>query len=112
MGRLESRKKFKIWTRETPRRSRMSELSKEREKRVEFARSISSFATSFPSRGLPFFPALVCLLLGGCAVGPNFKKPAAPDISDYTAASLPTTAASANVAAGEPQHFLRGSDIP
>ena len=24
------------------------------------------------------------LLMSGCAVGPNFKKPAAPDVSGYT----------------------------
>ena len=30
------------------------------------------------------FRILVSLLLGGCAVGPNFKKPAAPDVDGYT----------------------------
>ena len=48
--------------------------------------------------------------MSGCAVGPNFKKPAAPDVSDYTAAPLFTTAAS-NVAGGQTQRFAKGADI-
>ena len=43
-------------------------------------------------------------------MGPNFKRPAAPDVSDYTAAPLLTTAAS-NVAGGQAQRFAKGADI-
>jgi len=43
-------------------------------------------------------------------VGPNFKRPAAPDVSDYAAAPLLTTAAS-NVAGGQAQRFAKGADI-
>ena len=50
------------------------------------------------------------LLIASCAVGPNFKKPAAPDVSDYTAAPL-TSTASANVAGGQAQRFAKGADI-
>jgi NodT family efflux transporter outer membrane factor (OMF) lipoprotein len=50
------------------------------------------------------------LLIAGCAVGPNFKKPAAPDVSDYTAAPL-TSTASANVAGGQVQRFAKGAEI-
>ncbi len=49
-------------------------------------------------------------LIASCAVGPNFKKPAAPDVSDYTAAPLASTA-SANVAGGQTQNFAKGADI-
>ncbi|MCW8808242.1 MAG: efflux transporter outer membrane subunit [Rhodanobacter sp.] len=54
----------------------------------------------------------VVLLLAGCAVGPDFKRPAAPAVSDYTAHPVSATVASANVAGGEAQRFTRGSDIP
>ncbi|MEO8999763.1 MAG: efflux transporter outer membrane subunit [Rhodanobacter sp.] len=52
------------------------------------------------------------MLLAGCAVGPEFKKPAAPDVSDYTDHPLSTTAATPDVAGGEAQRFAQGSDIP
>jgi NodT family efflux transporter outer membrane factor (OMF) lipoprotein len=44
-------------------------------------------------------------------VGPDFKKPAAPDVSDYTASPLATTVSSANVSGGEAQRFAKGADI-
>jgi NodT family efflux transporter outer membrane factor (OMF) lipoprotein len=56
------------------------------------------------------FAGLTLLCMSGCAVGPNFKKPAAPDVSDYTAAPLLTTAAS-SVAGGQAQRFAKGADI-
>ncbi len=52
------------------------------------------------------------LLIAGCAVGPDFQRPAAPDVGDYTGRPLATTASSANVAGGEAQRFVNGSDIP
>jgi NodT family efflux transporter outer membrane factor (OMF) lipoprotein len=51
------------------------------------------------------------LLLAGCMVGPNFKKPAAPDVSGYTTTPLPTTSNTASVPGGEAQHFDK-IDIP
>src|SRR5450755_1785924 len=63
------------------------------------------------SRVLPFIAALASLPMVGCAVGPNFKRPAAPDVSDYTASPLSTTAATSNVSGGEAQRFAKGSDI-
>ncbi|MGH8304107.1 MAG: efflux transporter outer membrane subunit [Steroidobacteraceae bacterium] len=47
----------------------------------------------------------------GCAVGPNFKRPAAPDVSDYTAYPLATTVSAGGVGGGEQQRFTRGKDI-
>src|SRR5258708_37521869 len=35
------------------------------------------------------------LFLGGCAVGPDFAQPAAPDVSGHTAGRLPSTDAAA-----------------
>ncbi len=60
---------------------------------------------------MPPFVATLTLLLAGCAVGPDFKKPAPPDVGDYTAQPLSTTAATANVAGGEAQSFATGSDL-
>jgi NodT family efflux transporter outer membrane factor (OMF) lipoprotein len=51
------------------------------------------------------------LLIAGCAVGPDFNKPAAPDVRDYTAGPLTTTVATANVSGGKAQHFAKGSEI-
>jgi len=56
--------------------------------------------------------AMGCVLpLAGCAVGPNFKKPAAPDVSGYTAQPLQATSATAQVAGGESQRFDVGADL-
>jgi NodT family efflux transporter outer membrane factor (OMF) lipoprotein len=55
--------------------------------------------------------ALALPLMAGCAVGPNFKKPAAPEVSDYTAPALSTTVASANTSGGGAQRFAKGTDI-
>jgi NodT family efflux transporter outer membrane factor (OMF) lipoprotein len=61
---------------------------------------------------LPRFIATVASsLIAGCAVGPNFKKPAAPDVSDYTASPLPAAVTSTNVSGGEAQRFAKGGEI-
>ncbi len=54
---------------------------------------------------------MVCLLMGGCAVGPNFKRPAAPAVTSYTDQPLSTTVTRTNVAGGEAQHFVPGGDL-
>ncbi|HEY6271953.1 MAG TPA: efflux transporter outer membrane subunit [Terriglobales bacterium] len=55
-------------------------------------------------------PAL--LSTAGCLVGPNFKKPAPPDVGGYTPTPISTTSSTANLAGGEAQHFVEGRDIP
>lgn len=50
-------------------------------------------------------------LLAGCAVGPDFKKPAAPEVSAYTAQPLATTAATPEVTGGDAQRFVQAADI-
>jgi len=52
------------------------------------------------------------VLTAGCAVGPNFKKPPAPDVPGYTPAPISTTSSTSNVPAGEAQQFVEGRDIP
>ena len=62
-------------------------------------------------RAPPSIAALILLLAAGCAVGPNFKRPAAPDVSDYTAPPISSTVATDNVSGGEAQRFANGGDI-
>ena len=52
-----------------------------------------------------------CLLLAGCTVGPDFRKPPAPDVTGYAAQPLASTASAPNVAGGEAQRFVEGGDI-
>jgi len=52
------------------------------------------------------------LLASACAVGPDFKQPAAPDARGYSPQPLPEATASATVPGGEAQHFQMGRDIP
>ena len=48
---------------------------------------------------------LILLPLAGCAVGPDFQKPAPPDVSTYTAQPLVPTVAIPGVAGGNAQNF-------
>jgi NodT family efflux transporter outer membrane factor (OMF) lipoprotein len=56
--------------------------------------------------------ALAAALLVACAVGPNFKAPAAPKDAAYLPAQPPAATASAPVPGGEAQRFLAAQDIP
>jgi len=58
-----------------------------------------------------FFMILGLLLTAGCAVGPDFEKPAAPDVGNYTANPPSTTVGSTDVAGGDAQRFTRGMEI-
>jgi len=58
-----------------------------------------------------------CLLalgvaLTGCAVGPDFERPAAPDVEGYTTAPLSAKTVSAGITGGEEQRFVQDLDIP
>jgi NodT family efflux transporter outer membrane factor (OMF) lipoprotein len=48
----------------------------------------------------------------GCVVGPDFHRPAPPDVKSYTPDALPPRTASANSPAGAAQRFVTGMDIP
>lgn len=50
--------------------------------------------------------------LMGCAVGPDFEQPAAPDVTGYTPQPLAEQTSSADVKGGEAQRFVQGLDIP
>jgi NodT family efflux transporter outer membrane factor (OMF) lipoprotein len=51
-------------------------------------------------------------LLTGCAVGPDFRVPAAPEITRYTREPLSSSGPGGDGASGQNQHFDRGRDIP
>ena len=55
--------------------------------------------------------ALTAFLLTGCVVGPDFKRPAAPEVAGYGAQPPPTTASTPNLAGGDAQRFDTGADI-
>ncbi|MEO8741831.1 MAG: efflux transporter outer membrane subunit [Lysobacteraceae bacterium] len=52
------------------------------------------------------------ILLTGCAVGPDFTKPAPPHVSEYSTSPVTATAETANVNGGQIQRFVSGGDIP
>src|ERR1039457_1454938 len=64
------------------------------------------------SRLACFIATSALLLTAGCAVGPRFKRPAAPDVGGYTPAPISTTSSTSNVGGGEAQHLVEGHDIP
>jgi outer membrane protein TolC len=51
-------------------------------------------------------------LVAGCAVGPDFTRPDPPQVDRYTRQPLAARTASADVAGGESQRFVREMDIP
>jgi NodT family efflux transporter outer membrane factor (OMF) lipoprotein len=61
--------------------------------------------------GLPLLAAFTCLTIASCAVGPNFEKPAAPDVSNYSPRPPATTEATSDVKGGEAQRFSNGKDV-
>jgi NodT family efflux transporter outer membrane factor (OMF) lipoprotein len=72
----------------------------------------SSFRRVSPTRRkLAAVAGAICWLVSGCTVGPDFHKPSAPDVSDYTPQPPATTAATPDVVGGDAQHFASGGDI-
>ena len=59
-----------------------------------------------------FFALAATAVISGCAVGPDFKVPLAPDVNGYTPTPLPAQTAAAGDAAGGPQRFVIGRDLP
>lgn len=58
-----------------------------------------------------FMTLLLVGLLAGCAVGPDFKRPATPDTAHYTATSFPMQTASAPIFLGEAQRFSESMSV-
>jgi NodT family efflux transporter outer membrane factor (OMF) lipoprotein len=57
-----------------------------------------------------FVPIAAALILTGCTVGPDFKKPAPPEVSGYTSQTLGKTE-STDVPGGNAQTFTQGADL-
>jgi NodT family efflux transporter outer membrane factor (OMF) lipoprotein len=64
---------------------------------------------AFPRRALA---ALAGLIAGGCAVGPDFHRPATDAGARYTREELPAQTASADAPGGAAQRLAPGGDIP
>jgi NodT family efflux transporter outer membrane factor (OMF) lipoprotein len=62
------------------------------------------------------FPAVIgltaAILVAGCAVGPDYERPAAPDAERYTREPLGAGTASAPAADGQAQRFVNDMEIP
>jgi NodT family efflux transporter outer membrane factor (OMF) lipoprotein len=54
---------------------------------------------------------IIATLLAGCAVGPDFAPPPAPDVNGYTPEPLATATVSANAPGGKAQRFVRDLDL-
>ena len=65
-----------------------------------------------PKKSLTFSCVIAAIVFSGCAVGPDFKRPAAPAASSYSPQPMPDTTTSAAVQVGEAQHFDPQADIP
>ena len=61
---------------------------------------------------IPQLGLLSTLLLGGCAVGPNYVRPAITENASFSQGKLPETTASSDVPGGAAQHLIEGMDIP
>jgi NodT family efflux transporter outer membrane factor (OMF) lipoprotein len=63
-----------------------------------------------PVLPMPRLPAALLALLCGCAVGPDFKRPAAPQATGY-GNTPPATTGVSDLPGGETQHLVPGLDI-
>lgn len=61
---------------------------------------------------LLIFVLTVTMIMTGCTVGPDFRRPDAPETDTYTASELPEKTVTAPVAGGVAQQFVLGKDIP
>jgi len=55
--------------------------------------------------------AFVSTAIAGCAVGPDYRRPAAPAVASYTAEALPAGTAAAPGIGGAEQRFVPGGEI-
>lgn len=56
--------------------------------------------------------ALVAAALAGCAVGPDYRRPAPPEVASYTGKELPAETDTAPGVGGGTQRFVPGGEIP
>lgn len=68
--------------------------------------------TKFRHSFRPTLALGIALALSGCAVGPDYKRPAAPEAKEYAPTPIARDTAAATGQAGESQHLLQSMDIP
>jgi len=73
--------------------------------------SVLRFAQAWLPHGRCLLTMLATSLVAGCAVGPDFKRPAAPEVSQYISKPITSTVATEHVAGGEAQRFATGGYI-
>jgi len=73
---------------------------------------MSSRFQSLRRRSLQATGVALAVLTAGCALGPDFASPAAPDAARFTALPLPERTASSAAPNGEAQAFLAGRPLP
>ncbi len=56
-------------------------------------------------------PAIMLIMLAGCAVGPDYKRPDVPDVVRYTTTPLAEETTSVATALGESQQLLMGESV-
>jgi len=79
---------------------------------AEVMRSFGAHRTTTNQNSISAFTALIFAgLLVGCAAGPDFKRPAVPEVASYTAAPLPAQTASASTTLGGVQRFSAGTNV-
>lgn len=67
--------------------------------------------SSRSGRVVTLLAAAGAALASGCAVGPDFHRPKAPDNTGYAPAPLPQQTAQSDIHAGEAQHLAIGSEL-
>lgn len=76
---------------------------------------LQKLGLTFQLKGGTSLRSIVCLsvamLLSGCAVGPDFLRPATPKAGGYAAEAMPGKTAAANTVAGKAQTFVTGQEI-
>jgi NodT family efflux transporter outer membrane factor (OMF) lipoprotein len=73
---------------------------------------MSTIKTRFTPQATVIIAALALLAAPACVVGPNYKRPAAPNVPGYTPTPPTTTSTSPGVNGGGAQNFVPGQDIP
>ena len=58
-----------------------------------------------------FVASILAGFLAGCAAGPDFKQPTAPDTPNYTTTPLPEQTVSALTTSGDVQHFIAEGSV-
>lgn len=79
---------------------------------AEVAHSLGVYPAKSEHKTVRTFTALsFAILLAGCATGPDFKRPEAPDVSAYIVTPLPEQTASAPTLMGGTQRFSVGAGV-